>query len=110
VLNVADTEIICTYQKIRFFHHQDRRILLVDLSNCTPLEVDETTRRVPEVVTNQSRRSLLMLTDFSGSKFDAAAMHSIKEIATFDKSFVKKSALIGTLGLPRAFYDEMCDA
>jgi hypothetical protein len=46
-------------------------------------------------------RSLLILTDFSGSKFDAAAMRAIKETAVFDKPFVKKSALIGTLSLPR---------
>jgi hypothetical protein len=94
-------------EKIRFFHHQGRRILLVDLSNCTAREVEETTRRVPDLVTVEPRSSVLILTDFSGSKFDAAAIRAIKETAVFDKPFVKKSALIGTLSLPREFHDEM---
>ena len=35
------------------------------------------------------------------------ALRAIQETAVFDKPFVKKSALIGTLSLPREFYDEM---
>jgi len=58
-------------------------------------------------VTAEPPSSVLILTDFKGSTFDAAALRAIKETAVFDKPFVKKSALIGTLSLPREFYDEM---
>jgi hypothetical protein len=93
--------------RIRFFDRAGKRILLVDLSKCTPREAEETTRRVPDVVTAETRGSLLILTDFEGASFDAAALRAIKETAVFDKPFVKKSALIGTLSLPREFHDEM---
>ena len=93
--------------RIRFFNHEGKRILLVDLSNCSAREAEETTRRVPDLVTAEPPSSVLILTDFKGSTFDAAALRAIKETAVFDKPFVKKSALIGTLSLPREFYDEM---
>ncbi|MCU1270326.1 MAG: hypothetical protein JWN74_1620 [Acidobacteriaceae bacterium] len=94
-------------RRIRFFDHEGKRILLVDLSNCTPREAEETTRKVPDYVTAEARGSVLILTNFAGGSFDKAALRAIKETAVFDKPFVKKSALIGTLSLPREFHDEM---
>jgi hypothetical protein len=93
--------------RVRFFDHEGKRILLVDLSNCTAREVEETTRKVPDYVTAEARASVLILTNFAGGSFDAAALRAIKETAVFDKPFVKRSALIGTLSLPREFHDEM---
>ena len=94
-------------ERIRFFDREGKRILLVDLSKCTAREAEEITRRVPDVVTVEPRGSVLILTDFEGSSFDAAALRAIKETAVFDKPFVKKSALVGILSLPREFHDEM---
>ncbi len=94
-------------ERVRFFDRDGKRILLVDLSKCTAREAEETTRRVPDVVTVEPRGSVLILTDFEGGSFDAAALRAIKETAVFDKPFVKKSALVGILSLPREFHDEM---
>jgi len=93
--------------RIRFVDRQGKRILLVDLSQCTAREAEENVRRVPDVVTAEPRGSVLILTDFKGSSFDSAALRAIKETAVFDKPFVKKSALVGTLSLPREFHDEI---
>ena len=93
--------------RIRFVDREKKRILLVDLSECSAREAEETVRRVPDVVTAEPRGSVLILTDFKGSSFDSAALCAIKETAVFDKPFVKKSALVGTLSLPREFHDEM---
>lgn len=93
--------------RIRFFEHEGKRILLVDLSNCTPREAEEITRRVPDHLSAEPRHSVLILTNFTGGSFDRAALRALKETAVFDKPFVKKSALIGTLSLPREFHDEM---
>ena len=93
--------------RIRFFDHEGNRILLVDLSNCMAREVEEITRRVPDYVTTQPFRSVLILTDFAGASFDRDALLAMKETAVFDKPYVKKSALIGTESLPREFYEDM---
>src|SRR2546430_17455734 len=82
-------------------------MLLVDLSNCTAQEVEETTRKVPDFVTTQPLRSVLILTDFAGASFNRDALLAMKETAVFDKPYVKKSALIGTGSLPRDFYEDM---
>ncbi len=95
------------HERIRFFAHQGKQILLVDLSNCTASEIEQTTRKVPDYVTTQRRGSVLILTDFAGASFDRDALFAMKETAVFDKPFVKKSALIGTESLPHEFYEAM---
>ena len=95
------------HERIRFFAHGGKQILLVDLSNCTAGEVERITRKVPDYVTPQPRGSVLILTDFAGASFDRDALIAMKESAVFDKPFVKKSALIGTESLPRQFYEDM---
>jgi len=93
--------------RIRFVDYKGKQILLVDMSNCNPCEIEQITRRVPDFVTTQQAGSVLILTDFAGASFDRDALMSIKETAVFDKRFVKKSALIGTESLPPEFYEEM---
>jgi hypothetical protein len=95
------------HERIRFIDHQGKRILLVDLSNCSADEVEEIVRRVPDHTTVQPLGSVLVLTDFNGASFDRDAILAVKETAVFDKPFVKKSALIGTEDLPVSFYDEL---
>ena len=95
------------HERIRFIDHHGKRILLVELSNCSADEVEEIVRGVPDYITVQPRGSVLVLTDFSGAAFDRDALRAMKETAVFDKPFVKKSALIGTESLPRDFYEDM---
>ena len=49
------------HERIRSIDHQDQKILLVDLSNCSANEVEEIVRRVPDQVTVQPRASVLVL-------------------------------------------------
>lgn len=95
------------HERIRFIDHQGKRILLVDLSNCSADEVEEIVRRVPDYTTVQPLGSVLVLTDFNAASFDRDAILAVKETAVFDKPFVKKSALIGTEDLPASFYEEL---
>jgi hypothetical protein len=96
-----------TGERIRFIDHQDKKILLVDFSNCSASEVERISRTVPDYVTVQPRGSVLILTDFSEASFDRETLRTMKETAVFDKQFVKKSALIGTASLPKEFYEQM---
>jgi len=82
-------------RRIRFLAHQDKKILLIDLSNCSATEVEETFRALPDVVTTQARGSVLMLCDYTGASFDLEAIRVMKETAVFDKPYVKKSAWTG---------------
>ncbi|HEV8046563.1 MAG TPA: hypothetical protein VGP35_02475 [Terriglobales bacterium] len=93
--------------RIRFISHQGKKILLVDISHCSPAEVLKVARIVPNHVMVQPRESVLLLADFTGSEFDREAITSMKESAVFDRPHVKKSAWVGTENLPRVFYEHI---
>jgi hypothetical protein len=94
-------------ERVRFVTHQDKQILLVDLSNSSAAEVEKILRALPDVVTNRPRSSVLALTDFTGASLDAEALRVLKETAAFDKPFVKKSSFVGIENLPQGFSESV---
>jgi len=74
--------------RIRFFTHKGKEILLVDLSNCTPAEVEQISRKVPDYVTTKPPKSVLLLADFAGASLDQNAVWTMKESAVFDKPHI----------------------
>lgn len=58
-------------------------------------------------MTRQSLQSVLILTDFSGARFSRSAFTRIKEVAVFDRPFVKRAAFVGAESLPNAFYESL---
>jgi hypothetical protein len=96
-------------RRIRFIAHQDKKILLIDLSNCSATEVEETFRALPDVVTTQARGSVLILCDYTGASFDLEAIRVMKETAVFDKPYVKKSAWTGKAKLPQVVSENLAE-
>jgi hypothetical protein len=93
--------------RIKFITHLGKQVLLIDFSNCTPAQVAEVCRAVPELVTTRPRNSVSILSDFTGASFDQESMRAMKESAVFDKPYVKKSAMIGTDNFPKVFADAL---
>ena len=93
--------------RIRFFTHRGQRVLLADLSNCNPEEVARIARQVPAYAGNEPRGSVLLLADFTGAKFDKAAIESLKQATVFARPLLKRSAWVGTDSLPRVFYENL---
>jgi hypothetical protein len=94
-------------ERIRLLSHQGQQILLVDISNCTAEEVARLARLVPAHISNQPPGSVLLLADFTGSKFDKAAVEALKQATVFDRPHLKRSAWVGTESLPRVFYENL---
>jgi hypothetical protein len=94
-------------ERIRFVTHKNSKILLVDLSNCTPDQVAQLSRLVPSYVTAEPLGSVLLLADFSGAKFNKAAVASLKEGTVYDRPHLKRSAWVGTETLPKVFYENI---
>ena len=94
-------------ERIRFITHRGKKILLVDVSNCSATELLKVSRSVPLEVMTEPLDSVLLLADFTGAEFDRAAFTSIKESAVFDRPHIKKSAWVGTENLPRVFYEHL---
>jgi len=94
-------------ERIRFINHKGKQVLLVDVTNCTTEEMIKLARLVPKYLADETRGSVLLLADFTGSKFDKAAVESLKEAAVYDRPHLKRSAWVGTEGLPKIFYENL---
>ena len=101
------SQLLYMTDRLRFITHQDKQILLIDLSSCSAAEVEKTFRAVPELVTTRPRGSVLILTDFNGASFDQEAMRVMKETAVFDKPYVKKSAWARAEKFPHGFSENL---
>jgi hypothetical protein len=93
--------------RVRFVTHRGKQILLADLTNCSAEETIEQLAEVRRVVTAQPRNSVLTLGDFAGAQFNREAVTRMKEVAVFDRPYVKRSALVGTESLPKVFYEAL---
>jgi hypothetical protein len=93
--------------RIRLVEHRGKRILLADLSHCTPREVEKIALLVPSYVTSEPRGSVLLLADFTGAEFDRIAVERLKESAVFDRPHLKRSAWVGVDKLPKIFFEHI---
>lgn len=93
--------------RIRFLTHRGQLVLLADLSNCNAEEVARIARQVPAYAANEPRGTVLLLADFTGAKFDRAAIEILKQATVFDRPLVKRSAWVGTDSLPHVFYENL---
>jgi len=96
-------------ERIRFITHQGKQILVVDLAHCSPAEVEKTLRAAPDCVTAQPLGSVLLLADFTGASFNEETVRVMKETATFDKPYIRRTAWIGTQSLPDWFRKDVSD-
>jgi len=93
--------------RVRFITHQGKRILLVDLTNCSAKDVMKVMAEVQRIVTAQPRESTLTLGDLTGAQFSRDVITRMKEVAVFDRPYVNRSAIVGAEGLPKVFYEAL---
>src|SRR3984893_284707 len=93
--------------RIRFITDQSKQILFIDLTNGGGEEVIEVLSEVQPVVTAHPRKSVLTLTDLTGAEFSRGAVTRMKEVAVFDRPYVKRAALVGAQSLPKVFYEAL---
>src|SRR5437763_16817034 len=91
--------------RVRFITHQGKRILLVDLTNCSAKDVMKVMAEVQRIVTAQPRESTLTLGDLTGAQFSRDAITRMKEVAVFDRPYVRRAASVGAESLPKLFYE-----
>ena len=62
---------------------------------------------VPKHVTKEPEGSVLLLADFSRSKFTKETVEHLKLAAVFDRPHVKRSAWVLTQNLPKTLYESV---
>jgi hypothetical protein len=94
-------------ERIRFITHKGKPVLLVDVSHCTTAEMIKLASLLPAHLAAEPRGSVLLLADFTGSKFDKAAFESLKQATVYDRPHLKRSAWMGVEALPKVFYENL---
>ena len=94
-------------ERIRCIKHGGKTILDVDMTRCSPTEVEKVVRALPDLVTKEPLASVRMLVDFTGASFDAEALRTMRETAIFNKQHIKKTAWIGTESLPHSHIEDV---
>jgi len=93
--------------RIRFISHKRKKILLVDGSGCSAERLEDLATLVPARVTAEPKGSVLLLADFTGAEFDKKSLERLKPSLVFDRPYLKRSAWVGTEGLPKIFYEHL---
>jgi hypothetical protein len=93
--------------RVRFITHHGTQILFIDETNCGAEEVIELLTEVQRVVTAQPPNSVLTLSDLTGAQFSRAAITRMKEVAVFDRPYVRRAAMVGAESLPKVFYEAL---
>jgi hypothetical protein len=94
-------------ERILFLTFRNQQVLLADCSDCSPEELAAVIDEVPKHVTREPLGSLLVLADFSRSKFTKETVEHLKLAAVFDRPHIKKSAWVLTQNLPKALYESV---
>src|SRR5690242_13310824 len=93
--------------RIRFISHQGNRILLIDLTNCSADDIINLMPVVQRMVTTQPRNSVMTLTDYTGAVFSREAVTRMKEVAVFDRPYVRRAAIVAAERLPEVYHQAL---
>jgi hypothetical protein len=94
-------------ERVRFFDHDGHRILLLDCTGCGPEELSEVFEQAKLTIAAEPPHSLLTLADFTGAQFNRKAADQMKISATYNRSHVLRSAIVGVEDLPDVYYHNL---
>ena len=93
--------------RVHFITHKGQQVLLIDMSNlkdggCVPV-----INQVMKIVTAQPKDSVLTLTDWAGCQPDRKDLTRMKEVAVYDRPYVKRAAFINGDHLPKVLQQHL---
>ncbi len=94
-------------ERVRFLDHEGQRILLLDCTDCGPSELLQVFSQAQAAIAAEPPHSLLTLADFTGAEFDKKTADQMKITATYNRSHVKRSALVGVEDLGDVYYHNL---
>lgn len=93
-------------ERISFIKHKGRDILLVDISDIRDVkESIETLQNATRLIKTQALKSVLLLTNVSGTRYDSEGADAIKTYSKENTPFIKASAVVGVSGIKRLIFN-----
>ena len=81
--------------RVKLENQNDKTILLVDLSNTNPQEVQETIDEIDKSLQGQPKKSILMATDISNASVSAQTLKKARQVALKNGQNLERVAIIG---------------
>jgi len=94
-------------ERVRFITHRGKRVLLIDHTDSTAEEIRRTMDEVEDVVASEPPNPLLTLSDFTGTQFDKASADRMKVVATKDRPYVRRAALVSAENIPDVYFHNL---
>jgi hypothetical protein len=92
-------------ERVRFIEHRSRRLLLLDFSYCRAEEVLKLIEDTGKIIRVEPPRSLLTLTDVTGTKYNMDVTQTMKEFTNGNKPHIRAAAVVGIDGLKKIVYE-----
>ncbi len=91
--------------RVMFIRHNNKEILFINLAKCSEDEFKTEFEKAREIISQQPPHSLLTLTDFTDIKYNREMVMFLREVAAYNKPFVKAAAVVGVTGMEKIIYD-----
>jgi hypothetical protein len=97
-------------ERVKFVEHKGKKILLVNMSNCLENEVLAVIEDAKKIIAVQPEKSLLILTDVTHSRYNAAVVAAMQMYTRGNKKFVKASAVVGVNAIKKIIFNKIMEA
>jgi hypothetical protein len=87
--------------RVRFITHKGKQVLFIDMTNLREGLCVSVMDQVLKMVTGQPKDSVLTLTDWAGAEPGRADLTRMKEVAVYDRPYVKRAAFVNGDHLPK---------
>jgi len=86
-------------ERVSFIEYKGKKFLYMDVSNLDAREMLENIANAKKIIRSQPEKSVFVLTDVTGMRFDSEVTTAMKEYVAGNKPYVVASAVVGVTGL-----------
>lgn len=86
-------------ERARFIEHKEKKIFVLDFSNCQPAEMPALIDECARQVQSQPDKSVYTITITTGAKYDFDTVDKLKRLTKENEPHVIKSAVVGASGM-----------
>jgi hypothetical protein len=90
---------------VKFIEHLGKLILMIDLRRCEFEDIVRIVKETKKLISVEPPASVLALTDVTGAHTSIMVSRVLKEFTTFNKPFIKASAVVGVVGILKVEFE-----
>jgi hypothetical protein len=96
-------------ERVKFIEHKGKKILYIDMANCTENDVLAVIEAAKKIITAQPEHSLLTLTDVTHARYNAAVVAATQSFTKGNKLYVRAAAIIGVNAIKKIIFNKVME-